>query len=977
LKTNIHNQHLNIITVYRPVKTNGIHTCYQQQCEILKSKGILHPDPRKQLLSDLEKLISQFNRQKDNTIVMMDANEGLFSQNSKISTFLAETQMIPLINNSQHYPPTHKRGSQCIDFIFGSQYLQDHITASGISPYYEPPYPLSDHRGLFIDINILGLFGASLHTPIPQIPKRLSSLSKPMILKFINKLEKSNSLPQLYEQFQQLTQVNKWEHKHHEALEMIDTIFTKTLLEAEEHSALPSNHPWSPALDNASLLYTYWLIVVNGTTSKIDTSQQLETINLKLKDIDIFQNDQHRRPLAQMPIARRHLINCQLESRQKRDNYLTIQNDILIEQGKMTQANAIRQKINREHQRRCWQLLRTIIHGSKTAEGISHVLLPNANDPNSTETPTRIQIKHVLDPLLLDRNISHFSQAHITPFTTQPILQLFGHNGCTQAAIDAINGKIPINITKHSKLLLQHMQRIRDPIPLNMTFTDMCNGFSKWREKTTTSPSNKHLGIYKSLLNAIKYKLYTDKETINQIEYSNTTNQTNSQQHHLPIAELALQIQYHLMTLAIKHCQTYGRWQIVHNFLIEKTPGLPLITKLRVIQIYEADWSLIQRFYVAHKLTSVATLKGTTTTEQAGGRPGRSSIELAINRVITYETIRLQRLIGAVLYNDAKACYDRIIENISNMSLLREGLPIEIAQLHAQTFNTIQYYIKHKQGIGPIPHSNNNPAPIYGVGQGSTDASARWSFLSDAIIRAFSQHATDAIINSPITNKFTNSKIAGFVDDTTSLLIQHITMLPYIILILQQDAQLWEKLLFTTGGKLEIQKCVFAIFKWKFDNLGRPVLQPSNNQQLHVKSSETGDIMLVPQIEPSDAYIYVGVQLALDGNMTTQIATLKTKCNTINGALSQVYMSARDTKQGYTTVFVPSIRYILPSSSITQNILQKIQSPIIDTVLTKLGFNRHMPRSVVFAPTTLGGIGQLDLFTEQGCSKIITIISHI
>jgi hypothetical protein len=182
------------------------------------------------------------------------------------------------------------------------------------------------------------------------------------------------------------------------------------------------------------------------------------------------------------------------------------------------------------------------------------------------------------------------------------------------------------------------------------------------------------------------------------------------------------------MKLAVKHCHTYKRWQIVHNFLIERIPGLPLINKLRVIHIYEADWSLIQRFYVAHKLTSTATREETTTTKQAGGRPGRSSIELEINRVITYKTIRLQQLDGAVMYNDAKACYYRIVECISNMSLLREGLPLEIAKLHAQNFQLIQYHIKHKQGLGPITHSHNNPKPIYGVGQGSTDASACWSF---------------------------------------------------------------------------------------------------------------------------------------------------------------------------------------------------------------------------------------------------------
>jgi hypothetical protein len=110
--------------------------------------------------------------------------------------------------------------------------------------------------------------------------------------------------------------------------------------------------------------------------------------------------------------------------------------------------------------------------------------------------------------------------------------------------------------------------------------------------------------------------------------------------------------------------------------------------------------------------------------------------------------------------------------------------------------------------------------------------------------------------------------------------------------------------------------------------------------------------MHVPQIEPSQAYKYVGVQLALNGNMTTQIQALQDKCNKINSAMSQVYMSAQDTKQGFTTVFIPSICYALPTTSIQQKTLINMQKPIINTVLTKIGYNQHMPRAVVFAPTS-------------------------
>jgi hypothetical protein len=187
------------------------------------------------------------------------------------------------------------------------------------------------------------------------------------------------------------------------------------------------------------------------------------------------------------------------------------------------------------------------------------------------------------------------------------------------------------------------------------------------------------------------------------------------------------------------------------------------------------------------------------------------------------------------MYNDAKACYDRIIENASNLTLLREGLPIQIPNLHAQTFSQIEYRIKHKLGIGSISHSNNQPSPIYEVGQGSTDASAQWSFLSDALIRAYNDEANDVIINSPISKATTNNKIAGFVDDTTSLLIKNFSMAAFILLFLRHDAQLWERLLHISGGELEIPKCNFSIFQWYFDNLGRATLQPSNKQSIHIK----------------------------------------------------------------------------------------------------------------------------------------------
>jgi hypothetical protein len=48
-----------------------------------------------------------------------------------------------------------------------------------------------------------------------------------------------------------------------------------------------------------------------------------------------------------------------------------------------------------------------------------------------------------------------------------------------------------------------------------------------------------------------------------------------------------------------------------------------------------------------------------------------------------------------------------------------------------------------------------------------------------------------------------------------------------------------------------------------------------------------------------------------------------------------------------------------------------------NSILPKLGYNRHMPSAVVYAPTHFGGIGLSDMTTEQGLAHVMIIIGHM
>jgi hypothetical protein len=410
-----------------------------------------------------------------------------------------------------------------------------------------------------------------------------------------------------------------------------------------------------------------------------------------------------------------------------------------------------------------------------------------------------------MNETLSERNRQHFAQADGTPFTCPPLSTALSFSGVTPTGSAILTGNYA-NPTDNNSVhaVLQELQQVCPHLPHHMPLHTMIRGFSKWREGTTTSPSGKHLGIYKSI---IQYHQHVKENT----------------QHtplHVPsdnITDIALQIQNLIINLAIQRTHTLQRWQTVHNFFLEKIPGLPLIEKLRVIHIYEADWNLILKYFLSNQLTRKACQEQTVTPEQAGGRPGRSASDMATKTILTHEICHIQKLTGAVVYNDAKACLDRIIENMSNLACMREGLSPKIAQLHAQTLQQMKYFIKTQHGCSQISNGHMAPDPFHGSGQGAGDSMAVWGFVSDIIIRAYNKLAKTQPMTSPISKKIVNTNIQAFVDDSHGTIIHDTTSATPFHITITHNMQTWESLLHAVGGKLEINKCNLMQFHWTAD----------------------------------------------------------------------------------------------------------------------------------------------------------------
>jgi hypothetical protein len=125
----------------------------------------------------------------------------------------------------------------------------------------------------------------------------------------------------------------------------------------------------------------------------------------------------------------------------------------------------------------------------------------------------------------------------------------------------------------------------------------------------------------------------------------------------------------------------------------------------------------------------------------------------------------------------------------------------------------------------------------------------------------------------------------SFVDDTGLGVTSDFIMTPsnhyeenqreeivYIVRKLQKLAQHWEKLLFTTGGAISLQKSFWYLLAWQWIN-GQPQLVTidHNPATLFLIASYNHTPEILPRIEPSQAFRTLGVYISASGCQKKQI----------------------------------------------------------------------------------------------------------
>ena len=283
-------------------------------------------------------------------------------------------------------------------------------------------------------------------------------------------------------------------------------------------------------------------------------------------------------------------------------------------------------------------------------------------------------------------------------------------------------------------------------------------------------------------------------------------------------------------------------------------------------------------------------------------------------------------------------------------------VPDKIYQLQANALNEIKYKVLTSLETSYNSHSNSPSLSLHGTGKRSGESGSNWLFISVPMMELISKMCSGYQIISPVKKIVWSKHILGLVDDTTQYTNdQETDQMQIITNKLITSSQMWEQLLSTTGGQLEIPKCAVYTMQWNFDEQGIPYLDNNCKSTIIISSSETKTQQKIPNLYNHVPFQYLGVSSDQNGNQNVQFQESLNIAKKAARILCSTTFYHTQAKL-YTNVYVnQNLYYPFPSVSFSSKQYTKINKAYIPQVIPSMEYNRMWPPELRYGCHDYGG----------------------
>ena len=146
---------------------------------------------------------------------------------------------------------------------------------------------------------------------------------------------------------------------------------------------------------------------------------------------------------------------------------------------------------------------------------------------------------------------------------------------------------------------------------------------------------------------------------------------------------------------------------------------------------------------------------------------------------------------------------------------------------------------------------------------------------------------------------------------------------------------------------------------------GSPELTPAAEMGNLITLNDESRPIAIPHFDVQTTHLTLGIWKSPSGNLDKQLEHLRSKSNKWTTAMQAANLTRDEAFLSFTCIYIPSLRYGLGTCYFSSSALLHVQRPAINTILPKMGYNRHLPWAVVYGPRRLGALGLPNLIYEQ------------
>jgi len=185
--------------------------------------------------------------------------------------------------------------------------------------------------------------------------------------------------------------------------------------------------------------------------------------------------------------------------------------------------------------------------------------------------------------------------------------------------------------------------------------------------------------------------------------------------------------------------------------------------------------------------------------------------------------------------------------------------------------------------------------------------------------------------NNPGSTNLTSTQGIAFVNDTSNMFNIPLDIdqpnQTGIADSLTTFTRAWEGILHTNGGTLKAEKCISYIVQWGDYTGNYPKLlkcAPTHTNVVMINST-TGLHHTLQQRGTHKAEHTLGIQLCPSGTMTSELTFLKNKARDFEKLLLRGRFTPQQVSVAYSSYYIPSLTYSLPTTTFTQSQCDSIQ----------------------------------------------------